>query len=117
MRLDMDNVFVNGWVVEALGRAGLISSKLKQQMSRTPFLAHMYARLVQHGRWPEGEPQICLNQNIAYQYARLVLKLEMRDAERWGYEYCKDHHIRIPQGQYVALGAGDLEQDSEGVVL
>ena len=28
MKIDMNNVFVNGWVVEALGRAGLISPPL-----------------------------------------------------------------------------------------
>ena len=104
MRIRMDNVFVNGYVMDALGRAGLIDPELKERFRQTPFMAHMYARLVRKGPWPEAESTICQDQNIAYQYARLVLKLEMRDAERWGYEYLKDHGIPTPEGMYVGRG-------------
>ena len=113
MKINLDNILTNGWVVEAMGRAGLVSPRMRTAMTSNPFLAHMYARMVQKGRWPEGEPVICQNENIAYQYARLVLGMEMKDAEHWGYEYCKAHQIPIPAGQYGFWSRMDSYQKGE----
>lgn len=68
-------------VVIALGRAGMVSSRLKRAFRCQAGSAYVYASLVLERRWPEGEAAIATHPGWAYQYAANVVKGRVPELE------------------------------------
>lgn len=68
-------------VVVALGRAGMVSSRLKQAIQRHPAYAYAYAAAVLRCRWPEGEAALLTNSMWANFYARNIIRGPWPEAE------------------------------------